>query len=357
MFWNVATGEGECRGERKRSDAEGAGWIEWKRQKWECWVWTWWREAAREAVCGSLKHSGRMLSIEKNKQKKCQTQAGRVCPEYQEIEECCLPGTALHIILKPVPGALPRSRLLILISITVLIITIIISVIAWICKQPTLSIWSLGSRSGTQRWKHPAGLDAANSLCSLRKCRRSIGAVTSEVCFCIIPNSSEMSFSKSPILKGRTKAEWTQAAPFTPTLPLLFILLFLRLQQMFFLPDTILLICKRRVVSSIAAAAWLHCCFVLNEDAGGMFFHWRAQLLEDESVNEKDWILNCMDYLTGTTLTDIFKAFLMSVHIVIHLPWHDTANPGASVKRWLCGSVFLNNCIACFFQVWSHSLF
>lgn len=68
MFWNVATGEGECRGERKRSDVEGADWIEWKRQKWECWVWTWWREAVREAVCGSLKHSGRMLfSIEKNK--------------------------------------------------------------------------------------------------------------------------------------------------------------------------------------------------------------------------------------------------------------------------------------------------
>lgn len=136
-----------------------------------------------------------------------QIQAGRVCPENQKIKECCVPGTPLHIILNLVPGALPRSRLLIHISIPVLIITIIISVIACICKQAALSICSLGSRTGTQRWQHTAGLDAANSLCSLRKWRCSIGSITSEVCFCIILNCSEMSFSKSPIPKRRTKAE------------------------------------------------------------------------------------------------------------------------------------------------------
>lgn len=102
---------------------------------------------------------------------------------------------------------------------------------------------------------------------------------------------------------------------------------------MFFLPDTILLIWKRSIVSSIAAAVWLHCCFVLNEDMLVECFHSRG--LEDESMNEKDWILNCMDDPTGTTVTDIFEAFLMSVDVVmlIHLLRHDTANPGAFVKR------------------------
>lgn len=59
---------------------------------------------------------------------------------------------------------------------------------------------------------------------------------------------------------------------------------------MFFLPDTILLICERSVVSSIAAAVWLQCSFVLNEDMLAECFHRGAQGLEDESVNEKERI-------------------------------------------------------------------
>lgn len=108
-----------------------------------------------EAVRGSLKQSGRMLFFYRGKQKNRQTEAGRVCSWCQMIKECCVSGTPLHIILNPVPGALPRSRLLILISITVSIITIIISVIGSISsKQPSLCIWSPGSRSGTEVEAH-----------------------------------------------------------------------------------------------------------------------------------------------------------------------------------------------------------
>lgn len=65
--------------------------------------------------------------------------------------------------------------------------------------------------------------------------------------------------------------------------------------------------------------------------------------------------------LTSTShFTDTFKAFLMSVDIIIQLLWHDAANPSAFVIRWHCGSVFLNNCTfrsghtACF-KACSHS--
>lgn len=158
----------------------------------------------------------------------------------------------------------------------------IISGIACICKPPTLSIWSMGSRSGTQRWKHTLGLDAANSLYSLRKCRCSIGSVTSEVCFCVIPNSLwdeflEITHSETEN-KGRVNPGSTVHAD-TPFIvyPPLFVP-----TAMFFLPDRVLLIGKRSVVSSIAAAAWLHYCFVLNED----------MLVECFTEERKGWKIN-----------------------------------------------------------------
>lgn len=93
-------------------------------------TWAWWREAESDrlsALNGSLKHGGRRPSAHRKNRKEGGGGGGGGAPNVtwcQRSGECL----ARHsvVILNSVPGDLPESSLLILITITVIIIIITI---------------------------------------------------------------------------------------------------------------------------------------------------------------------------------------------------------------------------------------